>query len=144
MAWSFALLGRRFADPATGESVRNYTRPRRFDLPGPGTRRLYRADFSDQHVLTRDLGVAVRSYFGLDSRAATATLAALTWVPGGSHVPQGLHLPGGDRWLALARSEDGTTRWARAACSRMPPPCSPSRLPGGPSNCPPVCTTCTG
>ena len=57
--------------------------------------------------------MAVRSYFGLDSRAATATLAALTWVPGGSHAPQGLHLPGGDRWLALARSEDGTTRWAR-------------------------------
>lgn len=113
VAWSFALLGRRFADPATGEGVRNYTRPRRFDLPGLGSRRLYRADFSDQHVLTRDLGVGVRTYFGLDSRAATTLLAALTWVPGGSHAPQGLHLPGGDRWLALARSADGTAVWAQ-------------------------------
>ena len=113
VAWSFGLLGRRFADPATGERVRNYTRPRRFDLPGLGARRLYRADFSDQYVLTRDLGVGVRTYFGLDSRAATATLAALTWVPGGSHAPRGLHLPGGDRWLALARSGDGITRWAQ-------------------------------
>jgi hypothetical protein len=113
VAWSFGLLGRRFSDPATGERVRNYTRPRRFDLPGLGARRLYRVDFSDQHVLTRDLGVGVRTYFGLDSRAATATLAVLTRVPGGAHAPQGLHLPGGDRWLALARSDDGTTRWAR-------------------------------
>jgi saccharopine dehydrogenase-like NADP-dependent oxidoreductase len=113
VAWSFGLLGRRFADPATGRRVRNYTRPRRFELPGLGRRRLYRADFSDQHVLTRDLGVGVRTYFGLDSRAATATLATLTWLPGGSHAPQGLHLPGGDRWQALARSEDGTTRWAQ-------------------------------
>ena len=68
-----------------------------------GHRRLYRADFSDQHVLTRDLGVAVRTTSASTARAATATLAALTWVPGGSHVPQGLHLPGGDRWLALAQ-----------------------------------------
>jgi saccharopine dehydrogenase-like NADP-dependent oxidoreductase len=112
VAWSFGLIGRRFADPATGALVRNYTRPRRFDLPGLGTRRLYRADFSDQHVLTRDLGVPVRTHFGLDSRAATALLATLTWIPGGSHAPQGLHLPGGDRWVALARGEDGTTRWA--------------------------------
>jgi hypothetical protein len=112
VAWSFGLLGRRFPDPATGTPVRNYTQPCRFRLPGLGTRRLYRADFSDQHVLTRDLGVPVRTYFGLDSRAATATLATLTWVPGGSHAPGGLRLPGGDRWVALARSDDGRSWWA--------------------------------
>ena len=86
--------------------------PLRFDLPGLGRRRLYRADFSDQHALTRDLQVPVRTYFGLDSRLATATLAALTRIPGASHAPQGLSLPGSDRWLVLARTEDGTSRWA--------------------------------
>jgi saccharopine dehydrogenase-like NADP-dependent oxidoreductase len=112
VAWSYGLLGRRFHDPATGGQVRNYTQPRRFDLPGLGRRRLYRADFSDQHALTRDLQVPVRTYFGLDSRLATATLAALTRIPGASHAPQGLPLPGSDRWLVLARTEDGTSRWA--------------------------------
>jgi hypothetical protein len=56
--------------------------------------------------------VPVRTYFGLDSRAATAALTALTRVPGGSRAPQGLHLPGGDRWMALARTPD-TEVWAR-------------------------------
>lgn len=114
VAWSYGLLGRRFRDPATGAAVRNYTRPRRFDLPGPARRkrRLYRTDFSDQHVLSRDLGVPVRTYFGLDSHVATAALATLTWIPGASKAPRGLHLPGSDRWLALARGHDGTSTWA--------------------------------
>ncbi|MCG5211926.1 saccharopine dehydrogenase [Streptosporangium sp. KLBMP 9127] len=109
--WAYHLLGRRFDDPATGEEVRNYTRPRRFELPGHGLRRLYRTDYSDQHVLSRDLGVPVRTYFGLGSRLATGALATLTWIPGASTIPPTLHLPGDDRWLALARSRDGHTRW---------------------------------
>jgi len=112
VAWSYGLLGRRFRDPATGGQVRNYTQPRRFDLSGQGRRRLYRADFCDQHVLTRDLQVAVRTYFGLDSPPASAALAALTPIPGASRAPRGLPLPGSDRWLVLARAEDGTSRWA--------------------------------
>ncbi len=112
VAWSYGLLGRRFRDTSTGSLVRNYTTPRRFDLPGHHRRRLYRVDFSDQHVLTRDLGVPVRTYFGLDSRLATASLATLTWLPGASSAPQGLHLPGGDQWLVLARGHDGTSHWA--------------------------------
>jgi len=112
VAWTYRLLGRRFGDPGTGGQVRNYTQPRRFNLPGQGRRRLYRADFCDQHVLTRDLGVPVRTYFGVDSRLATAALAALTWIPGASRAPRRLPLPGGDRWLVLARAEDGTSRWA--------------------------------
>jgi hypothetical protein len=110
-AWSYRLLGHGFRDP-TGDQVRNYTRPTAFDLPGGGRRRAYRADFSDQHALTLDLGVPVRTYFCLDSRIATTALAALTWVPGASRFPRGLHLPGSDRWLALARASDGTRRWA--------------------------------
>ncbi|MQY09692.1 NAD-dependent epimerase/dehydratase family protein [Actinomadura macrotermitis] len=109
--WTYRLLGRRFHHH--GDTIRNFTRPRRFDLPRLGRRRLYRLDFSDQHTLSRDLGVPVRTYFGLDSRAATTALAALTWLPGGSRPPRGLHVPGGDGWLVLARGHDGTTRWAR-------------------------------
>ena len=111
--WTLDLLGRRFPDPGNGAWVRNFTQSRTFDLPGYGPRRVYRADFSDQHALSRDLGVPVRTYFGLDSRPATATLALLTRVPGGSRFPQGLSFPGSNRWLTLARGIDGTTRWAR-------------------------------
>jgi saccharopine dehydrogenase-like NADP-dependent oxidoreductase len=82
-AWSYGLLGKRFRDP-DGRLVRNYTRPRRFDLPGDGRRRLYRADFADQHALSRDLAVPVRTYFGVGSRVATTLLAGLTWIPGAS------------------------------------------------------------
>jgi hypothetical protein len=109
-AWSYRLLGRRFDDH--GQGIRNYTQPRSFDLPTYSRRRLYRADFSDQHALSRDLDVPVRTYFGMDSRLATAALATLTWIPGASRAPRGLHLPGTDRWLVLARGRDGTTRWA--------------------------------
>ncbi|MEU8137128.1 NAD-dependent epimerase/dehydratase family protein [Streptodolium elevatio] len=112
-AWSYDLLGRRFPDTGGGPPVRNYTRGRPFALPGLGRRRLYRADFSDQHTLTRDLGAPVRTYFGMDSRAATAALALLTRVPGGSRAPRGLHLPGSDRWLAYARTATGRACWAQ-------------------------------
>ncbi|MFE0027485.1 hypothetical protein [Amycolatopsis sp. NPDC059021] len=112
-AWTYDLLGRRFADPGGG-SVRNFTRPKAFTLPGFGTRRLYRADFSDQHTLTAEFGVPVRTYFGLDSRLATSGLAALTWAPplGRLKSVRGMHFPGSDRWLALAQAADGRTRWA--------------------------------
>lgn len=111
--WTYRLLGRHFPDTQhTGRTVRNYTQPSRFQLPGYGRRSLFRTDFSDQHTLTRDLGVPVRTYLGMDSRLVTASLAALTWVPGGSRLPRGIQLPGSTRWLILARAPDGATRWA--------------------------------
>jgi saccharopine dehydrogenase-like NADP-dependent oxidoreductase len=109
--WAYGLFGRPFRDTETGDQIRNYTRPRRFDLPGYGSRRLYRTNYCDQHVLSRDFGVPVRTHFGLDSPIATTALAALTWIPGARKTPPGLHPPGGDRWLALAQSRDGLTRW---------------------------------
>ncbi|MDK1474850.1 saccharopine dehydrogenase [Streptomyces sp. 549] len=111
--WSYDLLGRRFPDTHGGPPVRNFTRPQTFDLPDLGRRRLYRADFSDQHTLTRELGVPVRTFFALDSTPATAVLPLLTRLPGGRRAPRGLHLPGTDRWWALARAADGSVRWAR-------------------------------
>jgi hypothetical protein len=112
VGWSADLLGTRFADPATAAAILNYTRPERFRLPGSGKRRLLRVDFSDQHTLTRDLAVPVRTYFGLTSRIATASLGVMTRIPGGATLARRLHLPGDDRWLALARGADGTIRWA--------------------------------
>ncbi|WP_232662670.1 NAD-dependent epimerase/dehydratase family protein [Pseudonocardia sp. TRM90224] len=111
--WTFGLLGRRFADPATGEPVLNFSGAHPFDLPGAGRRRLVRADFADQHVLTRDLGVPVRTWFGLTSRFATAGLTLLSRLPGAGSLPGDAHLPGSDAWLVCAVADDGRTR-ARA------------------------------
>ncbi|MEV6280408.1 NAD-dependent epimerase/dehydratase family protein [Nocardia sp. NPDC051832] len=110
-AWTYGLLGRSF-DAGDG-SVRNFSRPSTFQLPGYGRRRMYRADFSDQHTLTRELGVPVRTYFAVDSRLATAGLAAMTWLPGAAKLPRGLHFPGTDEWLVLARPRSGPARWVR-------------------------------
>ncbi|WP_218001030.1 saccharopine dehydrogenase NADP-binding domain-containing protein [Nocardia aobensis] len=109
--WTYRLLGRRF--PSVDGPVLNYTKPRSFPIPGHGRRRLYRADFSDQHTLTRELDIPTRTYFGVDSRLATAALAIATWIPGAAKLPRGLHFPGGDRWTVLARSHKGIGRWAQ-------------------------------
>ncbi|MBF6193675.1 hypothetical protein U3653_19255 [Nocardia sp. CDC186] len=110
--WSYRLLGAHFHED--GERIRNYSRPARFLLPGHrGRRLLFRLDFSDQHTLRRELNIPVRTYFGLDSRPATIALAVLTWLPGAAKAPRGLHIPGTDQWIVLARGHNGTTRWAR-------------------------------
>ncbi|CAM2758550.1 hypothetical protein [Skermania piniformis] len=108
--WTFRLFGAHFADGT--DPVRNYTRPRAFYIPGVGRRQLVRLDFSDQHTLTRDLDIPVRTYFALDSTPATALLRMLTWIPGASRAPRGVHLPGSDQWTVAARAADGTIRWA--------------------------------
>lgn len=103
-AWTLGLLGRSFPDPATGETVRNLSRGARLDLPGQGRRRLLRADFADQHVLTRDLGRPVRTHLGLDSPALTRGLGLLARLPGAGRLRGVPHLPGTDAWTAAARS----------------------------------------
>jgi hypothetical protein len=45
-------------------------------LPGWGWRRLYQADLADQHTFNRNLGVPMRTYFGVDARLATTLLPA--------------------------------------------------------------------
>lgn len=111
--WTYGLLGRTFTD-ADGTRIRNFTRPKTFEIPGLGTRRLYRADFSDQHALTRDLGVPVRTYLATDSRTATMGLALATRIPGAARfVPRRLPLPGSDRWVVAAGPRDGSkSQWA--------------------------------
>ncbi|AQA24533.1 NADH(P)-binding family protein [Rhodococcus sp. MTM3W5.2] len=113
-AWTYGLLGKRFDDP-DGSQVRNYTRPRQFDLPAEAGYPRFpalRTDFADQHRLTAMLGVPVRSYLKLDSRLATLGLAALTWAPRvAALVPAG-GMPGGDGWVIAARGGDGRSLWA--------------------------------
>lgn len=106
-AWALGLLGRRYPDTtAPGRTVRNYTRSAAFALP-TGRRRLRRADLSDQHTLTRELGRPVRTYFGLDSRAGTAALAALTWTPALARIAGRVDVPGGEDWVLHLRDESG-------------------------------------
>ncbi|MFE1591116.1 NAD-dependent epimerase/dehydratase family protein [Nocardia sp. NPDC058705] len=113
-AWTYRLLGQRFPD-ADGTSIRNFTGRQSFSLPEAAGYRPFpavRADFADQHRLTREFGVPVRTYLRLDSRLATLGLAALTWAPAlQSRAPA--HMPGSsDRWVALTRAADGSTRSA--------------------------------
>ncbi|UGT52559.1 NAD-dependent epimerase/dehydratase family protein [Nocardia asteroides] len=112
-AWTYRLLGQRFAD-ADGTRIRNFTEPARFPIPSPAGYPRFpalRADFADQHRLTREFAVPVRSYLRMDSRLATAGLAALTWAPA-LRVLTPRHMPGGDRWVIVARSADGRTNSA--------------------------------
>ncbi|MGG7463719.1 saccharopine dehydrogenase [Plantibacter sp. YIM 135347] len=110
-AWTYGLLGRSFDDPGTGDSIRNFSRGRRFTLPDGRRRRLLRTDFADQHTLTRELGRPVRTSFGTDDAASTALLALLTRVPGAGRLPA-VHLPGGDRWVVIAEASSGERAWA--------------------------------
>jgi NAD(P)-dependent dehydrogenase (short-subunit alcohol dehydrogenase family) len=112
--WAYGLLGQFFPDTHGGPQVRNYSQPRTFDLPRMGNRRLYRTDYCDQHLLTQRLGVPVRTYFALDSRPSTASLALLTRIPGAARIaPRRLRLPGSDQWLAAAFGTDpAKVRWA--------------------------------
>ena len=107
------MLGTRFSDP-DGRSVRNYTGMKTFRIPadatGYRTGPAVRADFSDQHALTRDLGVPVRTYLRLDTSTATLGLAAMTWAPALQKVvPKKLW--GSDRWVAMARADTGPALW---------------------------------
>ncbi|MEU7144686.1 hypothetical protein ABZ942_34930 [Nocardia sp. NPDC046473] len=112
-AWTYGLLGKHFLDP-DGTPIRNFTRPQRFDVPresGYKPAAALRADFADQHRLTREFGVPVRSYLRLDTRLATLGLGMLTRVPAlQSLAPK--RMPGSDKWVVLARSSNESSLWA--------------------------------
>jgi hypothetical protein len=116
-------LGERHGPAATrwmlAQLARRPRHPRgRADLPaGFGRRTLRWADFAEQHVLSRDLGVPVISRAALDppSLGLLATAAART--PGLQRVlpsAAGLvpTLTRREWWLATARLDDGTSAWA--------------------------------
>ncbi|GII97214.1 hypothetical protein [Sinosporangium siamense] len=83
----------------------------------PGARRAYRVDFPEQHTLTAELGVPVISRLCFDSDSIAASLAALTWVPGGASLMRAVDrflppLPGGDGWTVAVHTAGGAHRWA--------------------------------
>lgn len=111
--WTYGLLGKSFVDP-DGTKVRNFTRRTAFELPdrvGYRPASAVRADFADQHRLTATLGSDVRTYIRMDTGSATLGLRALTWMPALARlVPS--RMPGGQRWVTMARATDGTRVWA--------------------------------
>ncbi|MEV6392116.1 NAD-dependent epimerase/dehydratase family protein [Nocardia xishanensis] len=112
-AWTYRLMGQHFPDP-DGTAVRNFTRPTHFTIPEQAGYKPFpalRADFADQHRLTHEFAVPVRTYLRLDSRLATAGLAGLTWAPALRALAPP-RMPGSDRWVVLARTANGATRWA--------------------------------
>ncbi|GLY66388.1 NAD-dependent epimerase/dehydratase family protein [Amycolatopsis taiwanensis] len=112
-AWTYQLTGKRFPDP-DGATIRNFTKPACFTIPEKAGYKPFpalRADFADQHRLTREFAVPVRTYLRLDSRLATVGLAGLTWAPAlRTLAPR--RMPGSDRWVVLARASDGSAQWA--------------------------------
>ncbi|VFA97667.1 hypothetical protein [Nocardia cyriacigeorgica] len=112
-AWTYRLLGQHFTDP-DGTRIRNFTQPTYFTTPEPAGYRPFpalRADFADQHRLTREFATPVRTYLRMDSRLVTTGLAALTWTPAAQALAP-RRMPGSDRWVVLARPAHGPTRWA--------------------------------
>lgn len=112
-AWTYRLMGQCFPDP-DGTCIRNFTGPMRFTVPEEAGYKPFpalRVDFADQHRLTREFGVPVRTYLRLDSRLVTAALAGLTWTPALRALAPA-RMPGSDRWVVLARAADGSTQWA--------------------------------
>ncbi|WP_433655276.1 NAD-dependent epimerase/dehydratase family protein [Nocardia sp. CA-128927] len=112
-AWTYGLLGQHFPDP-DGTAIRNFTRPQRFEVPkesGYKPAAALRADFADQHRLTREFGVPVRTYLRMDTRLATMGLTLLTKAPAlRALAPK--RMPGSDKWVVLARSSNSSARWA--------------------------------
>lgn len=111
--WTYGLLGQRFSDP-DGTSIKNFTRGEVIEFPEEsGYRRFVslRTDFADQHRLTDELGLPVRTYLRLDSRLMTVGLAALTRIPWAARLSPST-MPGGDRWAIVARDRNGRSVWA--------------------------------
>ncbi|WP_307797352.1 NAD-dependent epimerase/dehydratase family protein [Williamsia soli] len=107
--WTVGLLGSTFVD-ASGQSVRNLTRPRTLEGPVGSRKRFVRADFPD-HVVAGDDGRLVENYLALGSAAATLSLRIANLVPAvGGSLLRRVHLPGSDEWSVLARNRT-TGRW---------------------------------
>ncbi|GLY28334.1 hypothetical protein [Kineosporia sp. NBRC 101731] len=101
---TYALLGRYFTDPATGEEVLNFSGRHTVTLPDGTRRSLARVDFPDQQMLTAGLGRPVRTYLATSDRFTTALLQGLTRLRGASRLPSALHLPGNRTWHVVARA----------------------------------------
>lgn len=113
--WTARLLRRSFPSAVDGRSVRSFTEPATFDVPGRGRRRLPRADFPDG-AFPEVVGARVRSYLGLTSRAATLALRAATYAPRLLGPALAAPVPGSSDFsvTAVSRSSGATSSaWGR-------------------------------
>lgn len=109
--WTAALAGRAvFAASDGARNLVGWT-----TLPGPrGSRRYLRADFPDDVLLGRRLGVGIRSHLAVDSRLSTWALALVGRLPCiRGAIARAPHL-GSDRWFVAVRERrTGATLTAR-------------------------------
>lgn len=103
-AWTYGQLGRTIEDPSG--VFRNFSDPAVVDFPGGfGRRRAWRFDFADRAILPPEIGVAVTTRYGFDSRGAGRALALASAIP---HAPAMLL-----RLNRLSRrAVEGTAWWA--------------------------------
>lgn len=128
ISWTVDRIARPFEAPGAG-LVRPFSDPAPAAFIGlRGSRRCYRFDFADQHVLARTLGAPAATRLCFDSRSVTAALALAALVGLTSHLRSArlrslvittmsrVHL-GSDRYALNVRatSRDGQSVEARAA-----------------------------
>lgn len=112
--WTVGLLGKNFPDGASGERIRNLTRPRTLEGPPGSRKRFVRADFPD-HLAAGGDGRRVENYLAMSSTAATWSLRAANLIPAvGGPMLRRVHLPGSDEWSVLVRNRI-TGRWSYAS-----------------------------
>ncbi|MDQ0642032.1 NAD-dependent epimerase/dehydratase family protein [Microbacterium murale] len=107
--WTMRLAGDDVYAAPEAYPVANLRSRRKFPLLDGTLREHLRADFPDDLLVGRPLGVGVRSWLALDSRLATAALRLVGAVP--SLAPLLRHAPhlGGEAWSVTAVKR-GSTR----------------------------------
>ncbi|GLY19293.1 hypothetical protein Kisp01_63070 [Kineosporia sp. NBRC 101677] len=121
---TYALFGRSFTDPATGEAVLNFSGRREFTLPDGRRRHLAQVDWPDQQVLTAALGRPVRTYLATGDRFSTTLLRGVKRVPGAARLPSALHLPGRPGWQVVAQAGPAPGAVRSWAAGRYQTPCA--------------------
>ncbi|WP_102161473.1 saccharopine dehydrogenase [Zhihengliuella halotolerans] len=107
--WTARLAGDNVYAAPESSPVANLRQRRSFRIPDGTLREHLRADFPDDLLVGRPLGIAVRSWLALDSRIATAVLRLVGAVP--ALAPLLRHAPhlGGRVWSVTAARRGSTS-----------------------------------
>ncbi|MGW8484404.1 NAD-dependent epimerase/dehydratase family protein [Microbacterium sp. NPDC055903] len=107
--WTTRLAGRDVYAAPEGHPIANLRSRRRLPLLDGRVREHLRADFPDDLLIGRPLGVDVRSWLALDSRLATAALRLVGAVPALAPLLHRAPHLGGETWSVTAVTR-GTAR----------------------------------